>query len=327
MIENVEFVSAACGIRLDAALLMRYPSVPRAFVREACGAGDVLVDGRRAPKGMKLKGGERITVLHLDEAADNRPAPDPSVRPRIIFEDEALLAFDKPAGMPVQPLDRREKGALMNGVAARWPECVGAGDDPLMAGALHRIDTGTSGLVMVARTGDAFANMRAQFSAGKVRKTYLAVVEGAVAVGCTLENDLAHMPGIDFCKMADAARLGASAGRAMHAVTSFRPLCTARDGGEERTLLEVVIYTGVTHQIRAQLAIAGMHILNDRLYGAFAVEGMEGHMLHSFSASFLHPVSGERCEIRTEAPEWALVPAFRECVQDFINRPAGTTEG
>lgn len=312
MIENVTFSASEGGIRLDAALLMRFPSVPRAFAREACETGQVKVNGRIAPKGLKLKGGERIEVLRLDETQDNAPAPDLSVRPRCIFEDDALLAFDKPCGMSVQPLTRKETGTLMNGVVARWPECTGVGDSPLMAGALHRIDSGTSGLVLVARNSDAFAGLRSQFSAQSVKKTYLALVEGAVAFGGTLENDLVHMPGLGYCKMVDICkgRLSESerralAGKALHAVTSYVPIGRTCEGNEERTLLEVVIYTGVTHQIRAQLALAGMHIINDRLYGAFAVEDMTGHCLHALAASFKHPVSGSPCEIRTSLPKWA----------------------
>ena len=311
MIEGVTFMAEAGGIRLDAALLMRFPSVPRAFIREACEAGDVKVNGRAAPKGLKLRGGETVEVVRLDESQDNHPAPDRSVRPICIFEDDALLAFDKPAGMPVQPLTRHEHGTLMNGVVARWPECIGVGDSPLMAGALHRIDAGTSGLVLVARTATAFEALRAQFAAQTVKKTYLALVEGAVAVGGTLENNLVHMPGLGYCKMVDVeyARLSESertvlAEKALHAVTSFRPMGLTREGNEERTLLEVTIHTGVTHQIRAQLALAGMHIVNDRLYGAFAVEGMVGHCLHALAANFSHPVSGTPCEIRTRLPEW-----------------------
>ena len=314
MIEGEEFTVETGGVRLDAALLMRYPSVPRSFIRCACDAGDVLVNGRTAQKGMKLRGGELVKVLRLDETSDNRPAPDPAVRPDCIFEDDALLAFDKPAGMPVQPLTRHETGTLMNGVVARWPECIGVGDSPLMAGALHRIDADTSGLVIVARTAAAFAGLRSQFSAQTVKKTYLALVEGSVAVGATLENDLVHMPALGYCKMVDIGRArlseaerAALAGKAMHAVTAFRPIGLTRSGSEERTLLEVTIYTGVTHQIRAQLAMAGLHIVNDRLYGAFAVEGMKGHCLHALSASFNHPVSGCPCEIRTRLPDWAVL--------------------
>jgi len=312
MIEHETFIAEGGGIRLDAALLMRFPSVPRSFAREACDAGDIRVNGRPAPKGLKLRGGERVEVARLDEACDNRPMPDRSVRPDCIFSDGDLLAFDKPAGMPVQPLTRHETGTLMNGVVARWPECVGVGDSPLMAGALHRIDADTSGLVLVARTAVAFEDLRAQFSAQTVKKTYLALVEGAVAVGGTLENDLVHMPGLGYCKMVEIsrARLSAAerealAGKALHAVTTYRPVGFARAGNEERTLLEVTIYTGVTHQIRAQLALAGLHIVNDRLYGGFAVEGMAGHCLHALAAAFRHPVSGDPCELRTRLPAWA----------------------
>jgi 23S rRNA-/tRNA-specific pseudouridylate synthase len=180
-----------------------------------------------------------------------------------------------------------------------------------MAGALHRIDSGTSGLVLVARNSSVFENLRSQFSAQTVKKTYLALVEGAVAFGGTLENDLVHMPGLGYCKMVDLrkGRLSESerrtlANKALHAVTSYVPVGRTCQGNEERTLLEVTIYTGVTHQIRAQLALAGMHIVNDRLYGAFAVENMTGHCLHALAASFRHPVSGEPCEIRTSLPEW-----------------------
>lgn len=311
MIENVTFDVSEGGIRLDAALLLRFPSVPRAFVREACEEGQVKVNGRPAPKGLKLRGGERIEVLHLDEEADNVPAPDKSVRPCCIFEDEDILAFDKPVGISVQPLTRKEMGTLMNGVVARWPECIGVGDSPLMAGALHRIDAGTSGLVLVARNAAAFEGLRAQFSAQMVKKTYLALVEGAVAFGGTLENELVHMPGLGYCRMVDLrkARLSESerrtlACKALHAVTAYRPIGMTQVGNEERTLLEVTIYTGVTHQIRAQLALAGMHIVNDRLYGAFAVEDMIGHCLHALAASFVHPSSGAPCEIRTGLPSW-----------------------
>ena len=119
------------------------------------------------------------------------------------------------------------------------------------------------------------------------------------------------MPGLGYCKMVDLkkGRLSESerrtlAGKALHAVTSYSPVGRTCVGNEERTLLEVTIYTGVTHQIRAQLALAGMHIVNDRLYGAFAVENMTGHCLHALAASFNHPLSGGPCEIRTALPEW-----------------------
>ena len=308
MIENEEFIQHEGGVRLDAALFARYPTSSRAFCREACAEGTVLVDGRRAIKGLKLRGGETVRVTALAEERDNRVAPDATVRVRCIFEDDAVLAYDKPAGMPVQPLSRKESGTLMNGVVVRHPECAEVGDQPLMAGALHRIDADTSGLVLVARTAAAFADLRTQFAEQTVEKTYLALVEGAVAVGGTLENDLVHDPTLPFCRMIDISRARAKVRAApLHAVTRFRPAGITSCGNEQRTLLEVTIFTGVTHQIRAQLAFAGMHIVNDRLYGGFAVENQVGHCLHALAARFRHPVSGETAEIRTPYPAWAEI--------------------
>ena len=333
------------GVRLDAALLLAFPTTTRAFVREAVETGDVLfvdssirrfVDSvedcprpfdnstirqfddstnrridefRRATKGMKLRGGEVIYIRQLLESSDNLVQPNTKIKVHAVFEDDALLAFDKPAGMPVQPLRRSEMETMMNGVVARYPECAPLGDRPLMAGALHRIDADTSGLVLVARSAEAFEKLRSQFTAQTVEKTYLALVEGSVAVGGTLENDLVHDPTLGFCKMLDArhnrlTRSQMAPLRPLHAVTSFRPVAHTTVENEERTLLEVKIFTGVTHQIRAQLALAGMHIINDRLYGAFAVENMTGHALHALAAKFRHPISGDEMEIRTPYPEW-----------------------
>lgn len=316
MIENQTLTTKEGGVRLDAALLHAFPTTTRAFVRAAIAHGHVLVNGRRAAKGQKLRGGEAIAVSELLEACDNLVTPCGAC-PRPLFEDAAFLAFDKPAGLPVQPLAWDETGTLMNAVCARYPECralgpelTRLGESPLMAGALHRIDADTSGLVLVARTAAAFANLRGQFAAQTVKKTYLALVEGAVAVGGTLENDLAHDPTLPFCRMIDfnhnrLTRAQCARLKPLHAVTQFKPLAHMTVENEERTLLEVTIQTGVTHQIRAQLALAGLHIVNDRLYGAFAVEGQTGHCLHALAATFAHPVTGTPTEIRAPYPDWA----------------------
>ena len=312
MITDRSFTNENCGVRLDAAILLAFPSATRAFVKEAIAAGDVLVNGRNASKGLKLRGGETITIRRLAEATDNTVLPSGDC-PRPVFEDAALLAFDKPAGIPVQPLSHCETGTLMNAVVTRYPECIPLGDRPLMAGALHRIDADTSGLVLVARTAEAFEKLRAQFTAQTVEKTYLALVEGAVSVGGTLENDLVHDPTLPFCRMIDKSRLRVndrsqiSSLRFLHAVTNFKPIARTTVENEERTLLEVKIFTGVTHQIRAQLALAGMHIINDRLYGAFAIENQTGHCLHALAAKFTHPLSGTVTEIRTTLPPWARI--------------------
>ena len=352
MISGREFVNQEGGIRLDAAVLRFAPGSTRAFVREAIEGGRVRVNGRRAAKGLKLRGGEKVEIEELLEEEDNlvraefpngrgEISPNPSGR-RVnsLFCDASLLAFDKPAGMAVQPLTCRETGTLMNAVVAAYPECrelgrelAKIGENPLMAGALHRIDADTSGLVLVARTLDAFTALREQFAKQTVKKTYLALVEGEVRTDgersprtprtdgersprtppvdwSILVNDLVHDPTLPFCRMIDLhhnrlTRAQCARLRPLHAVTKFRPIGRTTVENETRTLLEVVIYTGVTHQIRAQLALAGLHIVNDRLYGAFAVENQVGHCLHALAAAFTHPLTGEPVEIRTPLPPWA----------------------
>jgi len=310
VINNTTIENKEGGVRLDAAVLHAFPTTTRAFVRDAIASGNILINGKQAAKGIKLRSGEQITVGELLEEQDNLVAPM-SGPLKVEFEDAALLAFNKPAGMPVQPLSCRETGTLMNAVVARYPECRTLGDTPLMAGALHRIDADTSGLVLVARTAESFGNLRAQFSAQTVRKTYLALVEGSVAVGGRLENDLVHDPTLPFCRMIDVGKCRMKnvecRMKAMRAVTQYRPIAFTTVESEARTLLEVTIFTGVTHQIRAQLAMAGLHIVNDRLYGAFAIEGMTGHALHALGARFVHPVSGSPVDIRTPYPAWAAI--------------------
>lgn len=317
MINGKTITISQGGARLDAALLTVFPTSSKTFIKEALLNGTILVNGKFAAKGMKLRGGDAIEIKELLEQHDNHVQPDNSIHPKCIFEDNHLLAFDKCAGQPVQPLSCRETGTLMNSVVAMYPECQSLGDAPLMAGALHRIDADTSGLVLVARNQQSFYHLRKQFSAQTVEKTYLALVEGSVAVGGTLENDLIHDPTIPFCRMIDlhnnrlTATQRASIARkrigqtGLHAITRFLPIAHTTVENEERTLLEVTIFTGVTHQIRAQLAIAGMHIINDRLYGAFAVENQIGHCLHALAAKFRHPASGDMTEIRTQYPSWA----------------------
>jgi len=289
MIRNAAFVvePSESGKRLDAALLGRFPTSTRAFCRQAVDATDVLVGGQPAVKGRKLRPGESVDVRRLKEASDNRVRPDLTVSVSVLFEDASLVAANKPAGMAVHPLSCEERGTLMNGLVARYPELADVGDQPLMAGALHRIDTGTSGLVLAARTPEAFAALRAQFVAQTVEKVYLALVEGHVAVPGRLTHELAHHPAHPVCKMVDARSLAAP-DRRLPAETAYRPVEIV--GG--CTLVEATIRTGVTHQIRCQLALGGWPIVNDTLYGARAVSGCARHFLHAYEMRFRHPVSG-----------------------------------
>ena len=302
MIRDAHFTatSADNGRRLDLFVQDRFPTVPRAFIRKAVGDGRILLNGLPAPKGAKIRSGDDIAIAALPEAADNRVRPDPSVTPAIVYDDGVLIGADKPAGIPVQPLSMEETGTLMNGLVAYAPELAGVGDDPLMAGALHRIDTWTSGLVLASRAPELWRAMRDLFAARKVRKTYLALVEGRVAAPGKVACELAHDPKWPVCRMVEARRAGAA--RPMFAETAYRPL----HGAGRCTLLEVTIFTGVTHQIRAQLAMAGFPLVGDELYGARTGVGPDrGQRLHALAVDFRHPASGAECRIETPRPPWA----------------------
>ena len=288
------------GERLDVFVTGRFPSVPRSFVKKAVESAAILLNGAKAAKGAKVRSGDKILIIRLPEEADNRVKPDSSVPLDIVYDDGTLIGVDKPAGIAVQPLSLDETGTLMNALVAYAPELSEIGDDPLMAGALHRIDRGTSGLVLAARTNGLWTAMRDLFAARKVKKNYLALVEGHVATPGKVACELAHDPKWSVCRMVDA-RTVPGAPRPMYAETLYRPVHFAGNN----TLLEVTIFTGVTHQIRAQLALAGFPICGDELYGAKTPLHGDGHRLHAYAVAFTHPLSGAPCRIATRPPKWA----------------------
>lgn len=300
-------------MRLDLFAVARFPSSTRAFARQAISGGGILLNGGHSEKGRRLMAGDVVSVKCLLEECDNVVRPDPAVPVRVVHDDGWILGVDKPSGLSVQPLSPLENGTLAGGAVALRPELALVGHEPLAAGAVHRIDAGTSGLVLFAMNNFIYAAMRSLFSRHSVAKRYLALVDGEVRRGGSVSCELAHDPGSDRCRMVDAAALPQpqrSRVRPMKAETSFRPIAAPCAG---RTLLEVTIATGVTHQIRAQLAMVGHPVAGDSHYGAAPAEGVAppgGFCLHSLSASFVHPATGRLVTIATPPPPWARQPSM-----------------
>ncbi len=294
MMHAFEFVvsSETAGNRLDAEVFCRCPASTRALVRRTIAVGGVTVNGRVLDKGDKLHAGDVIVVRGLPDGMELHVRPDPAVRVDVVYEDAALIAVNKPAGMACHPLDWEEIGTVANGLAARYPELIGVGDGPLMAGVLHRLDGGTSGLVLAARTQGAYEVLREQFRHREVEKRYVALVEGVVSEPGHLEHDLSHQPSCRG-RMVEAARLARHQCRPMRAVTEYRPVRQF----SARTLLEVSIRTGVTHQIRCQLALSGHPVVGDTHYGAAAVADFPRHFLHAATIRFHHPLTGVEMEL------------------------------
>ena len=188
--------------------------------------------------------------------------------------DERLVVVDKPGGMPGHALDPRQRDSVAAFLAGRFPETAGIGD-PLSSGLVHRLDIGTSGVQIAARTPEVHACLRAAFRAGEVTKRYLAVVAGLPPSCMTIETPLAHHPR-DRRRMAPA-RPG---DRAWPARTEVVRLATASD----HTLVEVTLRSGVTHQARAHLALRGHPIVGDHLYGGSpGMLAPHRHALHAAS--------------------------------------------
>ncbi len=277
------------GLRLDRFLLDRLEGVSRAGVVEAIAAGRVRVNGGRAVKARMLEAGDRIQVAELAQRADHEPAPNPELPLDVVYEDDALIVVHKPAGQPVHPQRAGETRTLASALVARHPELAGVGDVPRMPGLLHRIDTETSGLVLAARTPEAFRFLRGQFTAHTAEKVYLALVRGVMDGTGRTAGFLVHAS-TSPCRMRvlDPGEPVPAGRRALKAETAYGPLWQ----GTGLTLVRAVIFTGVTHQIRCHLAAAGRPIVGDRIYGSPEDAAESRHYLHAWTLRIRHPADG-----------------------------------
>ena len=284
---SLEVPADAAGMRVDVWLAGAL-ELPRARVKELLERGAVRIGGRPPRKGDRTVAGARVEVTLTDE--DPRPVPQPELPLSVIHLDPQLVAVDKPAGMPSHPLQPGERGTVVNALVARHPECAEASADPREGGLVHRLDTLTSGVLLAARTAEAWRALREAFSGRQVDKRYLAVVTGPVADEGEIDLPLRHRG--DHVEPA-------MAGGGREALTDFRVLSRAGDA----SLLEVRIHTGVLHQIRAHLAAIGAPVLGDTDYGGRPLPGLDRFFLHAARLGFSHPATGSRLEITAPLPD------------------------
>jgi 23S rRNA pseudouridine1911/1915/1917 synthase len=274
--------------RLDA-VLARMTGEARADVQRAIAAGKVRVDGEPRPKSFRLLGGERVTIeVERDEPLEAE-GPPVSIR----YEDEHVVVIVKPAGLVTHPTAGRRGGTLVNRLLGMGVPPAPAGGS-LRPGIVHRLDAGTSGLMIMAKTDEAYVALGSMFRAHAVHRAYLALVRGAVA------NDAFA---VDAPLGRRAAKIVVDAAGGRRAATTFE----VRERFAGATLLEAVPQTGRTHQIRVHLAAVGHPILGDRAYGGGGDDalrlGLDRPFLHAWRLSFGHPVSGERVEISEDLPQ------------------------
>lgn len=287
----VRFEAPAAG-RLDLLVAARLGGAGRRRVAALFAAGRVRVDGRVVRKGQHVAVGAVIEVL-APAGADLAPVPARDAALPVLYEDEVLVAVNKPPGVPSHPLRPGETGTAANVLVACWPECAAVGRDAREAGLVHRLDTDTSGVLVAARTQPAWLAVRASFARGAVHKRYLALVQGAPA-GTACELALVHRGK----RMAAAAP---SAPSALPAVTRWR----VRERLGAFSLLECTAETGRMHQVRVHLALAGAPIVGDRTYGPELPPAdlpLRGHFLHALSITLPHPVTGAPLTIEAPLP-------------------------
>jgi 23S rRNA pseudouridine1911/1915/1917 synthase len=261
--------------RLDALVRTALPAASRRLVRALIADGSVRVNGRRAAKGSRVAVGDLIELPDLDTLA-----PEPDLPLHVLHEDADLVAIDKPGGVPGHALDPRQRGTMAGALLARYPELAGVAG-PADAGLVHRLDTGTSGVLLAARSPDSYARLREAFRNHDVVKRYVAVVAGVPKVGTVIDAALAH-------DAADRRRMRAA--RADERAWPARTRIVAVEAHGRLARVQVEIRTGVTHQVRAHLALAGHPVVGDALYGgAPSILPPERHALHAASLEFPAP--------------------------------------
>jgi 23S rRNA pseudouridine1911/1915/1917 synthase len=291
----------AAGERLDAWLARRLPALSRSRLRALIEDGHVRLDGQRPRPSTRLRPGQSVRV---DVPAPAPAAPQPEDIPIVVVHEDAhLVVVNKPAGLVVHPGAGTSRGTLVNALLRHVHDLSGVGG-VLRPGIVHRLDRGTSGLLVVAKDDETHRSLARQFAGRTVEKEYLALVLANPAresgeVAAPIGRDPVHRQ-----------RMSVRAPRGREARTSWR----VEERFDGAALLRVRIHTGRTHQVRVHLAAIGHPVAGDAVYGgkralpsrrgaareAFA--SLDRPALHAARLSFTHPATGERLTFEAPLP-------------------------
>jgi 23S rRNA pseudouridine1911/1915/1917 synthase len=277
--------------RLDHFLQEKLPAYSRSRVQEWIKAGRVRVNGQAAGKASQaLHAGESVEVEPAELAPLRAFAEDIPIQ--VLYEDAAVIAVDKPAGMVVHVGAGNHEGTLVNALLHRFGTLSRANGEE-RPGIVHRLDRDTSGVLLVARTDAAHRALAAQFTERSVGKVYAALVHGHVKKDHGFFDQPIERDPIR------RTRMTARTGRGRTALTEYRVL--ARYDDPKRSYLEVTLHTGRTHQIRVHLSHAGHPVVGDTLYGAPA-SSLGRFLLHAHRITFTSPASGKRITVESPMP-------------------------
>jgi 23S rRNA pseudouridine1911/1915/1917 synthase len=288
------------GTRLDLFLVSVLAGRSRAHIQRLIAEGRVHVDGTAARRNQPVRPGQQIAV-EIPEPAE--PALQPEPLPlTVIYEDHDLIVVDKPAGMVVHPAAGHATGTLVHALLHHAGDLSGIGGER-RPGIVHRLDRGTSGLMVVAKHDAAHEVLARQFRDRQVEKEYVALVWGVVQAGRRIDLPIGRHP-------SERKKMSARARRSREAVTRIvraRPVL-----GRALTLANVAIQTGRTHQIRVHLSAIGHPIAGDALYGGVRrhmpgdlrpLARLERPFLHAARLAFVHPSDGRRMAFESPLPD------------------------
>ncbi len=284
-------------VRLDKFLADRVPDLSRSALQKLIGSGQVTVDGEVAKPSHKVRQGEEIVLLlPAEESAELLPEAIPL---DIVYEDQALLVVNKPAGMVVHPAPGHPGGTLVNAVLAHCPELAASDDD--RPGIVHRLDRDTSGLILVAKSERSRRALQRQFKERQVHKAYLALLDGHLQpawgrVEAPVGRDPHHRQ-----RMTVLAG-GREAATEYHVLEQFAHRVGQAAG--DYTLIEAQPITGRTHQIRVHFASVGHPVVGDEVYGRRKTTlPVPRQFLHARRLGFKHPSTGHRLDLEAPLPE------------------------
>lgn len=283
--------SVNIGERLDKYISDNTEDISRSYAATLSKNGAITCCGKKLDKNYKIKGGEVIEI-ELPEPQLQEVEPE-DIPLNIVYEDNNLMVINKPQGMVVHPAPGNYSGTLVNALLYHCKDSLSAINGVIRPGIVHRIDKETSGLLVVAKDNQSHIELSAQIKSKKALRSYWALVNGKVKENGTVNAPIARHPK-DRKKMAVV-----SGGR--EAVTHYKVL----EEFEGYTLLECILETGRTHQIRVHMAHIGHSIVGDKTYGLKKEKfNLEGQLLHAKTLGFDHPVTGESMQFVSEIPQY-----------------------
>lgn len=301
IINAVEITLETIGERIDKALAVAHPEYSRAQWQRLIKDGQVLLQGKPVKSSFVIAKREVVAAV-LPEIVEAEIVAE-AIPLDIRYEDEDLILINKPAGMVVHPAAGHDSGTLVNAVLAHCPDLAGVGGEK-RPGIVHRLDKDTSGLILVAKNDKAMRFLQAQFRKRTIGKKYVALVDGVInpssaLIDAPLGRDPRNRKRMSV--IAPSAGGGRRSARGRESQTEYHTLRVF----EEFTLLDCLLYTGRTHQIRVHLAYVGFPIVGDSVYGRRKQNmtiKLKRHFLHAAELRFKRPSDGEELTFTAELP-------------------------